>query len=279
MHLVAQKKKFKKTLKIFIYGYFCFFIYTIVLLKDGTEMEWLASNYTYKTIIKYVVFCTVDFAIPLWYLIAMLETYLLWFFVVKRKKENQLLKLIPFLFIFYILLTTICETNNLPWFCQVNFVSKALPWFLFGYYVHLIEKEKINKQRDSFFIIMALIGCSIALIPVVFETNVDFSCVGSIPFSIALFIIAIKHPEKTLFKPIEYIGDKLSLNVYIFHLLIAGVIEFVAKFFNIDIKGDLFLWSKPIITLVASILFAFIIEKINQIIKNKKNFKNLIYKA
>lgn len=95
-----------------------------------------------------------------------------------------------------------------------------------------------------------------------------------IPYSISLFIIAIKHPGKTLFKPIEYIGDKLSLNIYIFHLLIAGSIGFAFKFIlKINIEGILFLWFKPIITLVSTIFFAFIIEKINQIIKNKKIFK------
>lgn len=270
------KRRFFKILKIFTWGYFWFFTYTIALLKDGTEIEWLISHYTYKTIIKYVIFCTIDFAIPLWYLIAMLETYLLWFFVVKNRKENQLLKLMPILFIFYILPTTICETNDFSWFWQVNFISKALPWFLFGYYAHSIGKEKIDKRRrDSFSVIIALIGCFIALIPIMFKTNIKFSCIGSILYSISLFVMAIKHPKKTLFKPIEYIGDKLSLNIYIFYVFIADVISVTFKFvLKIDTKGTLFLW-KTLITLVATIFFAFITEKMSQSIKLTKSKCNI----
>lgn len=56
--------------------------------------EWLLSVFSVKSIIKLLVFCTVDFAIPLWYLIAMAETYVFWLIIVKHKKEAETLRLI-----------------------------------------------------------------------------------------------------------------------------------------------------------------------------------------
>ena len=69
-----------------------------ILLKisQGTVLEWLSLNFDHTTPIKYIVFCTIDFAIPLWYLIAMVETYFVWYFVVKYKKERGVLFAIPF---------------------------------------------------------------------------------------------------------------------------------------------------------------------------------------
>lgn len=273
------KRRLFKILKIFVFAYLCFFAYRAVFqLKNGTIVEWLATNFSYKTIIKYVVFCTIDFAIPLWYLIAMIETYLFWFFVVKYRKENQILKMILVLFVLQVLSITICETNGFPWFYKTNFVTRALPWFLFGYWIHSKGEIIIKKRNDSILGLAALAGAVIVLVPIVQKTTVKFSCVGIVFFAIALFLLAVKHPKKTISKVVEYIGDRLSLNIYIFHSILAGVIDITfKKMLKIDIAGGMwYQWLKPILTLGAAIFLAFLIEKMNGFKINQIKHKKLL---
>lgn len=271
------KRRLIKILKIFIYGYLWFLTYNILLqIKGGGVLiEWLVANYTIKSLVKYVIFCNIDFAVPLWYLIAMLETYILWYFVVKWKKENLFVYLIPLLFLFQLLLTIICETNEYAWFWKMNFLSRGLAWFLFGYYVCSVGKEAIDKKKDVVLAICAIVGCVVALIPVVLDTSIDFSCVGLLFFSIALFVIAVKHSSKVVCKPIAYIGDKLSLNIYIFHMLMGGSITLVLKsVFEVNTDSNIFLWAKPILTVVATVIFSQILYKCKQYFVLKSDRKN-----
>lgn len=271
------KRRLKKILKVFIYGYLLFLVYGLVgqLIKgNGIIMEWIKTNYTLKALIKSVIFCNIDFAIPLWYLIAMLETYILWYFVVKYKKEIFFVKWIPVLFLYNLFLTTICETNGFEWFWKINFVAKALPWFLFGYYVHSIGKEQIDKTKNVVLAICAVSGCVVALIPIIFDTTINFSCVGILFYATALFVIAIKYPDIVICKSIAYVGDKLSLNVYIFHVLVAGVIDFAFQLaFHVDTDGNVFLWIKPILTVIATIMFSWMLYNGKQLFIKKRGRK------
>ena len=100
------KRRLIKIVKIFLYAYLVFFLYKLTFsLKDHELNKWLSESYKWDTPIKYICFCTINFAVPLWYLIAMIETYIVWLFVVKGKKEDVAIKLTPILFLFQIILT------------------------------------------------------------------------------------------------------------------------------------------------------------------------------
>ncbi len=124
------------------------------------------------------------------------------------------MKGIPILFLFQLTLTVICETNNLEWFWKTNFVSRALPWFLLGYVVHVFEREAVE-IADIVLMISVAAGCMTALIPIVYDTAVNFSCVGVLLYSVSLFLIGVKYPKKAINKTIAFIGDNLSLNIYL----------------------------------------------------------------
>ena len=85
------KRRLIKILKILTVGYLIYFAWgfgTSVLKGNG--LEWLASNYGWNTWVKLIVFCTPSpIPVHLWYLIAMAEVYLLWFFIVQRKKRKN----------------------------------------------------------------------------------------------------------------------------------------------------------------------------------------------
>jgi len=258
------KRRLIKILKIFAFGYLCFLGYNVLFqVLRGSVIEWLALNFKYTTPIKYAVFCTIDFAIPLWYLIAMAEAYFVWYFIVKHKKENVALYIMPLLFVFKIVLTVYCETNHLPWMYKINFLTGAMPYFLFGYYLR--SKEKFFKSfRCSSVLLVIVVGSLASLIPLLCDFSIKFSCIGIVFYSLAIFTLAIKIPKKSYCRPLEYIGDKLSLNVYIFHMLIASVLSTVCSKYllNIDLSAGLLNWIRPILVVILTLVWAQVLEKV-----------------
>lgn len=258
------KRRLYKILRILMLAYIIFFcIECIVQLKNNNIVLWLHSIISIKVLVKFFVFCTIDFAIPLWYLIAQSETYIFWYLIVKFKLEQKMLKVMPLLFVFQIILRITCETINCSWFWKINFVTGSLTWFLLGYYIYNIEVEKIKKIENRVLLFAGVIGMCITCIPIIFSLKVNFSSVGYIPYATAIFLFAIKNDGYSISQTIEYLGGKLSLWVYIFHVPMSIVISYVcSKILKIDIQSSLFLWCFPIVTAVAVIIFSYLFEKI-----------------
>lgn len=258
------KRRLFKVIKIFIFGYLVFFLLKALVAFNNHELlNWLASNYTIKSLFKSVIFCTIGFATPLWYLIAQIETYIFWLFIVKFNKENMMVKWIPILFVLQVTTTIFCETMKFDWFWKMNFVTKSLSWFVLGYYMHSIPKERIKKLSSSKVMMVALVGLVIIIIPVYFNLKLRFSSLGYIFYATALFVMALKYAQKSFCKPLEYLGDKLSLWVYIFHVPTGYVVKmFVKRFFGIDTETGVYTWIHPVITLCAVILISYIFHLI-----------------
>lgn len=216
------------------------------------------------------MFCTIDFAIPLWYLVAMIETYIVWQYVVKRKKEQLVIKIIPILFLFQIMLTLFCETMRLPWFWKINFLTCAMPWFMLGYYLNTEKCQRVRSIKTSALIVMLIIGCIIAVIPKVVDISLKFNVIGTIPYAFGLFCLALRNPEKSICKTIEYVGDRLSLNIYIFHVLMNGVVGYIFRLLNVNTEADLFQWFRPIIILVATIFVSWVVYRLKLLTRKKK---------
>ncbi len=258
------KRRFYKILKIFIFGLFWFLLYDVFIhLLHGDFNKWFFSILQWSTLIDCIVFCNVDFAFALWYLIAMIETYFAWYFIVKYKKERFALWAIPVFFTISIIGTVYLETNYFHWkYCE-NFFMRSMPYFLFGYYVH--SKEPLFKSiRYPLFFGGILTGAIICIIPRIIFTPINFSSIGIILYSLSIFTLAIKIPDKSYCKTLEYIGDKLSLNIYIFHYLIYGVLRFFFKYGlkkNPDSDYGVLGWSFPIIVVLLAVVFAQILEK------------------
>ena len=249
-----------KIVKIFVCAYALFFLFNIAVASAQHNLEsWLLNNFNWKTPIKYICFCTIDFAIPLWYLIAMIEVYLAWLFIVKNNKEGSALKAMPVLFVLQIILTAYCETKGLAWFWKINFITRGMPWFLLGYYLHTPEAAKIRTISADKLRMLAVIGCAIAVIPTAFDLPLKFDIIGYIPFSLGLFVLALQDPDKSTCKPIEFLGECLSLYVYILHVLVGRASSIILAALKFDTKNTVYLWCRPIIVLILTIFASWII--------------------
>ena len=261
------KRRLIKIIQIFLYAYALYLIYYVVAALINHDLtNWAAKQFNWMTPIKYVVFCTVDFAIPLWYLIAMIEVYVAWLFIIKIGKEQQVIKWMPLLFVLQVVLTTYCETMSVDWYLKINFITRGMPWFLLGYYLHMDESQKLRNIKQFKLIAMAVFGCAISIVPSVFHLPIKCSVIGYIPYAFALFTLTLKdHSSRSSCKLIEFIGDKLSLDIYIYHKLVGIILSiFCVKIMKLDLTGIVFLWLRPVIVLILTTLLSWILYVFNK---------------
>ncbi|SEL72552.1 Acyltransferase family protein [Butyrivibrio sp. ob235] len=146
------RRRLVKICKIAMFSFALFFLYYFGMACYINRIwEWINSIFNFETIVKLIVFCSVDFAIPLWYLIAQIETYLFWYFVVKYKKEQIMVRIMPLLFIIQVIITTICETIGASWYLKINFITRSLSWFVLGYYINSVSEKKIQYIKNRIF--------------------------------------------------------------------------------------------------------------------------------
>ena len=268
------KKRVIKITNILVFGILWFLAYNIVFqIKEHTLVTWLANNFNWKTPIKFFAFCTISWAIPLWYLIAMAETYFVWMFVVRFKQEDKVTKFTYVLFFFGALLTVIVDSFGLNWSFKINFICRAMPWFMFGYLVKQKYESKLIAVKNQTLFLIAITEWVITLSAVLLKTTVNYNYVGVLLTAPALFLIGIKNPDISISSPVEYIGEKLSLFIYIFHPLVSSAVMVAMKLLGVNRDG-IYTYFHPIVTLAASIAVAIFFELV---FRNKK-LRRLIYR-
>lgn len=256
------KKRFIKIIKILLLAILLYFTYSVVKgIYNHSLSTWLIDNFTWMSPIRFFVFCTIDWAIPLWYLIAMAETYFVWIFIVKYKWQHKATKFTWIFFLLSLVLTIIVESMDLNWSYQINFILRALPWFMFGYLVKEKYEVKLDKVNNLTLFGVAILGWCIALSAILLKCKIEYQYLGILIASPALFLIGVKNPDVKISKTVEYIGDKLSLFIYILHPLVSTAVSFTVMLIGINKEG-IYSYFHPILTLIATIIVATLFELI-----------------
>ena len=187
------RKRFIKILKILIFAIICWFGFKAVIhLCNNSLEEWISQIFIWKAPIKFFIFCTIDWAIPLWYLIAMVETYFVWMYIVKYKIESKATKFTYLLFILAAALSVFVDSYGMNWSYKINFILKAMPWFMFGYLVHEKYESKIHNIKNLELILLAIIGMIITLSAVLLNPSVDYNYLGVLLTAPSIFILVLK---------------------------------------------------------------------------------------
>ena len=263
-----------KLFRMLCIGYFLFFAVNFAgALVRNQGHDWLNTYFSWKTPVEYLIFCTIEFALPLWYLIAMIESYFVWYFVVKHKKEQAVLKLLPVLFLFRAILDFCCDIMHMPWIFTINFAASALNWFLLGYVLRTDKMDNFRNTKAFNLILMTIIGLVFVIAPVLFNLSFTFSIAGLLPYSLGLFTLFLRNENQSICKSIEYIGEKLSLYIYILHCPIDFVLGFFCKqILGFDLTTPFWGWIWPVVILLSSIFASWIIYQFQKsITKHKLN--------
>ena len=102
---------------------------------------------------------------------------------------------------------------------------------------------------------MIVTGLALAVLPSVLDWPVKLNAIGFVPYSLGLFLLAVRKPDKSVSRFFQYVGDRLSLYIYVIHILMAGAArQLMIMLFGPEVQlGDLYQWTWPWLTLLISI--------------------------
>lgn len=224
-----------------VYMIFCV-IWNLLMDNNWSLLAFIKEKITLARILK--LFLTNDPFVyaHFWYLLALVYNYLFIYFVGNRIKDWWYLIFAMILMMGFSLLVSFTGILDLENYYPIFntgqyivlsnlFVFRALPFFLFGIFVRkkkqTIEKIKINKLDC---IILIIFGSLIAF----FEDQlfgVAQFYVGSYIVVISLILISIVYPNSKI-EFLKQIGNKLSMYIYIYHILVGKVFDLIASKFN-----------------------------------------------
>lgn len=258
--------------------FYAFFCVAWNYLMDNTWdiRAFMQEELTPWSITKLFITCDPIYYAHFWYLLASVLCYGV-LYVVRDKPGKT-----GYLAAFLVLLGTYClfaeYKGLLGWKNQIQvaegcslmisntFLLRAMPFILFGVY---LKKARIAERSPiNFWVLLAaaVAGCMLVVLEQR-KFGIVLMYTGTHLTTIALSLMSIWFPGKSL-RALEYVGSKLSMDVYIYHIAVGKILDLAA--------GKLHLWgsgwfkpARPILALIGSLLVAQIIVSIRNAVKRK----------
>lgn len=237
-----------------VYAIFCIY-WNSIMNSQWNLWTYTKSIFQPAGIVKFLLSSDPFVYAHFWYIIALLACYLILYLV--RDKIKPVGYLIGFL-VLIVCYSLFAEFNFLTgWKNYVPltesatlvvsnmFIFRAMPFLLWGVY---LKKSTIAewKQKPNLLLLLAIavLGCVL----VVFEERhfgTILMYVGTHITVLALSLASVWYPDKKI-GILEYIGDKLSMYVYIYHIAVGKMWDLIAAKFR--------LWGNPTINIIRPLL-------------------------
>lgn len=205
----------------------------------------------------------------LWFLFALLYTYVLYAIVDKFNLYKWAYILIIVLSIIFIFLGQglyLMGKTDIPNCFYRNFLFEGFPWFMIGHFIHK-HQNKIN-IKNALLIVVVVVFTVMCLAERYFIGR-DFGVnISSFPQAIALFLFGVKNGQE--FKGcLQTIGKEASLFVYIIHKPLWHCVEIIYSKLSLY-SNSIALYIMPFIVVLLSIVLAFACNYVLKKIKTKR---------
>lgn len=226
--LSKTKKAVKKLTVIYIISLLTYTIYGLYECYINDDFSPIIQI-SYVKILNLITRCTspiMPYGFHLWFIIALIETYLLALLIYSKIKNSNTKTILFISMMSYILITvivkgyipTIFHTRTLGIIFS-NVIFFALPFFILGYYV-AENHNNLTKINDK----KLITGIILSIIILLWEFQIignKTAYFGIIPFVFLILIYSFKHqPEAKIYIFISKLGEKYSLLTYILHPLV-----------------------------------------------------------
>lgn len=270
---IRIKKEIKKILKLTITA--CLIYLTFKLIFNTADPILLLKEFAnIQTWINIIIFNQLEIfgGFHLWFLIAQLMSYLILLFIDKTKTYDIAYEITFVLLIMRIFISVLPYQSPSSWHIMCNFFITGTPWMLLGNYFAYIYNNIASLSNKSL-ISNLIIGCTITLVcSYLFNINIikiNLSEIGITIMTISLFLLAIKNKNIKINFIIEKIGQKYSVYIYIFHIIIIRIIVKILNNHGMNLtKSHIVIqWSFPILMIICSILFSVFLDRFLKCIK------------
>ncbi len=246
-------KRFRRNLVITVTAVLIYFVFSLIReIAAGSAGEWI-MRFT-DPFIYFRMFIMGDFEVingdPLWFMPALLYSYLLMYCVHRFRLKKAAYILMPFLLLLRIITETYTNSTGADWHLSGNFLVGALPVMLLGHFI-ASHKEKFTSGSAAPTVICCVLSALLMFISVnVKIAGADVSQPFKIWCAFSVFILTLRMPEKKGLAPVGILGDRFSLDIYLWHFLIGIIIKDI-----LSANGApewVFGWCLPIAVIVVS---------------------------
>ena len=196
-----------------------------------------------------LIFFSVDVVVGhLWYLVALLQAYIVLFILYKfRLSIVAYIVAIP-LIITHIIVMTVVTVNGMDISMHIfrSVWFYALPFIVVGMLLKKYEKWLDQNVISILFCILLAFGVGLTLIERTLVGNLQVFF-GTVFMAISSFMLAVRYPEIKHIKLLSYIGEKCSTGIYIFHWFVMEIFTKLREVLNLNTL--VFDWLNPILWL------------------------------
>lgn len=266
---IMQKKlpqKIKHIFKICIASLLYWVVIKFMICLFGMSEHGIAETFsamfTWQSIVDFIVFNADPVINILWFVFALLYTYIIVYIFTRFKKINILIYSVPFLLVVHFLFGNIAYKIGVAIDSVIirNCWFMGIPLFMIGYLLRKNSGSVSAKAARN----LIFIGFAVAVLEWMFIGGRQQMYIGSIITAAAMIVYSEYYPAKVFSKLLCEVGNKYSLFIYVTHLSVAIVIDRFAKMLNC-IDNVLYTTVRPVIVIVATAVFAIIFSKVKDV--------------
>ena len=259
------QKRIRSIFTLFVLATVCYNLFKIATLLywNTNGLAALLDDYTLSTFIELIVLNATVSSGHLWYLLAILYVYIIFYFATKFRVKDKVIFLIsPILLVLHIFLGEGLSVFGikLPIAVVRNFALMGIPFFALGLFV---KKHEHKLQAISNYVIAAavILGAAETVLSRWFFGENELY-IGSLLILFAIICTFIKYKDAK--HPSFLVAlEGCSTYIYIFHMIISSVLYIAYGVLGIDISASVILASlHPLAVCVCSTIFAYIFIKL-----------------
>lgn len=256
-----------------LYNLWSVVINPMITGRSVNVMQWILSYQSAKNWIDFVLFNQGITGIA-WFIFALLYCYIALYLINKFNKYNLAYILAAVLLVAHIVARGLIQYNqlvpeeiNIIWFR--NSIFTGFPFFMIGNYMHKKEDKIVNRLSNKTLVIGILFGLALSCVERYIVVLEIFW--GTVLASLLIFLFALQNPDKKVISVIARIGQRYSMQIYIFQLIVNDIFIYIGNKLQLENQsGQLFAILKPLLIYISIVLVCMAVKEVKN--KTKKKY-------
>ena len=232
----------------------------------GAFEGWILEIFSWREVLRLLLLNSVSWSEPLWFLPALIYTYLVWWCVKRARVSHRIVYTVSLL----LLIVHLCfgELSFIHGYRPEtsiyvrNFLFFGFPFFSFGVFIREHESGILRLISTPVAVVMIVFGSVLAALSVwLYQLNEFY--IGTIPTVLALFVLALRFSDAQIPKCLKKLS-RISTAYYILHPLA------ISLFWWISSKNWVLGTLKPIFAVLLTVLLSAIFLQVGKYAKSKR---------
>lgn len=215
------KTRIIRLIKLYIIATLLYFAF-YWMLGSFTSLNDIINLFSLNACFNYIIFNLNPAVIHLWFISALLYCYIFFYIIRKFSADPKSLYVyIPICLFVSLLFGEFSHFFglSLPIEFYRNFLFMGLPFFTLGYLIHDKRENLTTVLSNLDLFVMMILGLLFTILETAVVGKHDLY-IGTIVFTLCLFIWCIKNPNRLDFKISGWIGQNLYSLMYILHIMV-----------------------------------------------------------